>query len=82
MLLRDSEEHPQVALRAEVSAELARERDLTVVQLRAEGSSSFARLASLVGVTDWASAYLALLQGTDPTPVDAITALKQRIAPR
>ena len=82
VLLRDSEEHPQVALRADVSAELARERALTVVQLRAEGASSFARLASLVGVTDYASAYLALLQGTDPTPVDAITALKQRIAPR
>ena len=82
VLLRDSEEHPQVALRAEVSAELARERALTVVQLRAEGASSFARLACLVGVTDYASAYLALLQGTDPTPVDAITALKQRIAPR
>jgi glucose/mannose-6-phosphate isomerase len=82
VLLRDSEEHPQVALRAEVSAELARERALTVVQLRAEGASSFARLASLIGVTDYASAYLALLQGTDPTPVDAITALKQRIAPR
>lgn len=82
VLLRDSEEHPQVALRAEVSAELARERSVTVVQLRAEGSSSFARLASLIGVTDYASAYLALLQGTDPTPVDAITALKQRIAPR
>ena len=82
VLLRDSEEHPQVALRAEVSAELARERALTVVQLRAEGASSFARLASLVGVTDYASAYLALLQGTDPTPVDAITALKQRISPR
>ena len=82
VLLRDSEEHPQVALRAEVSAELGRERDLTVVQLRAEGASSFARLASLIGVTDWASAYLALLQGTDPTPVDAITALKQRITPR
>ena len=79
VLLRDSEEHPQVARRADVSASLARERGLPVVELRAEGDCSFARLASLVGLTDWASAYLALLQGTDPTPVDAITALKQRI---
>ncbi|CAN5123517.1 SIS domain-containing protein [soil metagenome] len=79
VLLRDSDEHPQVARRAEVSAELARERDIPVVALRAEGSSSFARLASLVGTTDWASAYLALALGIDPTPVDAITALKQRI---
>ncbi|MCW2615050.1 MAG: Mannose-6-phosphate isomerase [Frankiales bacterium] len=79
VLLRDSEEHPQVAVRADVSAELARQRDLAVVELRAQGASSFARLASLIGVTDWASAYLALLHGTDPTPVDTITALKRRL---
>ena len=79
VLLRDVDEHPQVARRADVSAELAREREVPVVALRAEGSSSFARLASLIGLTDWASAYLALALGIDPTPVDAITALKQRI---
>jgi glucose/mannose-6-phosphate isomerase len=82
VLLRDRDEHPQVARRAEVSAELARERDVPVLQLQAEGTSAFARLASLVGLTDYASTYLALAQGLDPTPVDAITALKQRIAPR
>ncbi|MBC7373030.1 MAG: bifunctional phosphoglucose/phosphomannose isomerase, partial [Frankiales bacterium] len=32
------------------------------------------------GLTDWASAYLALVQGTDPTPVETITALKQRLS--
>ena len=79
VLLRDADEHPQVTRRADVSAELARERDVPVLQLRAEGSSAFARLASLVGLTDYASAYLALAQGLDPTPVDAITALKERI---
>jgi glucose/mannose-6-phosphate isomerase len=80
VLLRDTEEHPQVARRADVSTELARERDVPVIGLRAKGDSSLVRLASLVGLTDYASAYLALAQGIDPTPVDAITALKQRIA--
>jgi glucose/mannose-6-phosphate isomerase len=80
VLLRDTDEHPQVTRRADVSAELARERDVPLLALQAEGSSSMARLASLVGLTDYASTYLALLQGIDPTPVDAITALKQRIA--
>jgi glucose/mannose-6-phosphate isomerase len=79
VLLRDTEEHPQVALRAQVSAELAQERGVGVSALRAEGTTAYARLASLVGLLDWASTYLALLEGTDPTPVDAITALKQRI---
>ncbi|MCW2776394.1 MAG: Mannose-6-phosphate isomerase, partial [Frankiales bacterium] len=81
VLLRDTEEHPQVARRADVSTELAQERGIGVSALVAEGASSFERLASLVGLLDWASTYLALLEGTDPTPVDAITALKQRIAP-
>jgi len=80
VLLRDTEEHPQTALRADVCAELARERQVPVVELRAEGASSFARLASLVEMNDFASTYLALLGGTDPTPVEAITALKGRIA--
>ncbi|MBW3638446.1 MAG: bifunctional phosphoglucose/phosphomannose isomerase [Actinobacteria bacterium] len=81
VLLRDGEEHPQVARRAEVSAEMARERGVPVVQLLAEGDSALSRLASLVGLADYATTYLALLQGIDPSPVDAITSLKQRIAP-
>jgi len=80
VLLRDAEELPQVARRAEVTAELARERGVPVLQLLAEGDSPLPRLASLVGLADYASTYLALLQGIDPTPVNAITALKQRIA--
>jgi len=79
VLLRDTEEHPQVARRAAVSQELAQERGIGVSAIAAEGQSSFERIASLVGLTDWASTYLALLEGRDPTPVDAITALKERI---
>jgi glucose/mannose-6-phosphate isomerase len=79
VLLRDLEEHTQVTRRADVSAELAKERDIPVLQLQAEGGAALSRLASLVGLTDYASTYLALLQGLDPTPVDAITALKDRI---
>jgi len=80
VLLRDGEEHPQVARRAEVSAEMARERGVPVVELLAEGDSAVSRLASLVGLADYATTYLALLQGIDPSPVHAITSLKQRIA--
>jgi len=79
VLLRDTGEHPQVARRAEVSAELAAERGVAVSTVTAEGASSFERLASLVGPLDWASTYLALAEGTDPTPVEPITALKRRI---
>jgi glucose/mannose-6-phosphate isomerase len=79
VLLRDTEEHPQVARRTAVSQELAEERGVGVSTVQAVGTSTFERLASLVALGDWASAYLALLEGRDPTPVDAITALKARI---
>ena len=79
VLLRDVDEHPQVARRADVVQELARERGVPVLSLEAAGASPLERLASLVGLVDYATAYLALVQGIDPTPVDAITALKDRI---
>ncbi|HVE74013.1 MAG TPA: bifunctional phosphoglucose/phosphomannose isomerase [Mycobacteriales bacterium] len=80
VLLRDTDEHPQVRRRAEASVELAQERGVRLTALQAEGATSLERLAFLIAMTDWASVYLALLQGLDPTPVDAITSLKKRIA--
>lgn len=81
VLLRDdpAAEHPQVARRAAVSQGLADERGVGVSSLLAEGGSSLERLASLVGVTDYASVYLGLGLGIDPTPVAAIEDLKVRI---
>ena len=71
---------PPVARRADVCVGLAAERGVGVSALLAEGRSAVERLASLVAVTDFASAYLALAAGTDPTPVAAIAALKERTA--
>lgn len=79
LLLRESGEHPQVAARMAVAAELAEARAVPVQTLVAEGATPLERLASLVGLTDWASVYLALLLGVDPTPVEAIGELKARI---
>jgi glucose/mannose-6-phosphate isomerase len=82
VLLRDAPgaEHPRTALRAEASKELAAERGVGVQEVVADGASGFERLAELVGLTDYASVYLAVLAGVDPTPVSAIEDLKRRIA--
>jgi glucose/mannose-6-phosphate isomerase len=79
VLLRDVEEHPRVARRAEVVAEIARDRGLEVSMLLAEGSSAFQRVASLVNLADWTTTYLALLAGIDPTPVPPIDDLKDAL---
>ncbi len=77
VLLRSpADERPEVGRQADDVAGLAAARGIRVSSLAAEGGSRLERLASLVCLTDYASVYLALLGGVDPTPVDAITALK------
>lgn len=82
ILLRDhpEAEHPQVTRRAEASLAIAAERDVPVTQLRPDGTSPLERLASLVGLVDYASVYLGIALGVDPTPIVAIQDLKARIA--
>ncbi len=53
---------------------------MTTELVAVRGASRLARLFSLVQLGDYASCYLALLYGVDPTPVDAIQALKASLA--
>jgi glucose/mannose-6-phosphate isomerase len=77
VLLHDDDE-PATADRVEASVDLADARGVPVSRLRSEGTHPLERLASLVGLIDYASVYLAIGQGIDPTPVDAIDAVKAR----
>jgi glucose/mannose-6-phosphate isomerase len=79
VLLRDTNEHPQVARRRDESARLATQRGIGVSELAAAGDTPLERLASLVQLIDYATVYLALALGVDPGPVAAIQELKARI---
>ncbi|MCW2503059.1 MAG: bifunctional glucose-6-phosphate/mannose-6-phosphate isomerase-like protein [Actinomycetia bacterium] len=81
VLLRDDDEAPIAARRAEAVADLAAARGVGVSVLTAEGGCELERLASLIAIPDFASVYLALLHGIDPIAVPAVTDLKERIAP-
>ena len=80
VMLRDVEEHPRVARRREVSVRLAHDRDVPVTELAADGVHPLERIASLIGLGDFATTYLAIGYGIDPTPVSPITELKARIS--
>jgi glucose/mannose-6-phosphate isomerase len=80
LFLRDSEEHPSVARRVEASQELARERGIGLDEVVAEGTSPTSRIASLVAIGDFATTYLALVTGIDPTAMEPINQLKARIS--
>jgi glucose/mannose-6-phosphate isomerase len=80
IMLRDTDEHPQVARRREESARIAADRGIEVTELAAAGDQPLERLASLVQLIDYASVYLAIANGIDPAPIAAIQELKARIA--
>ncbi|WP_030168953.1 SIS domain-containing protein [Spirillospora albida] len=82
VVMRDVEEHPQVAKRREASLELARGRGVAVTEIMAEGRHPLERIATLIAMADYVTVYLAIALGVDPTPVPAIQELKARIAER
>ncbi|MGP3932232.1 SIS domain-containing protein [Nonomuraea sp. KM88] len=80
VVLRDVEEHPQLTRQREASLRLARERDVPVTEVAAEGVHPLERMASMILLGDYASTYLALGYAVDPSSVSAISELKARIS--
>ncbi|HXP54720.1 MAG TPA: SIS domain-containing protein, partial [Streptosporangiaceae bacterium] len=80
VLLADPAEHPQVARRREASAELATERGIRVTELAMTGDHPLLRFARVVPLIDYATVYLGIASGVDPTPIEIIQDLKERIS--
>jgi len=80
VFLAAADDHPRNALRRAASMELlaAAHIDHQVVSVAGEGR--LAQAANAIVIGDFASAYLGVLYGLDPTPVEAIAALKARLA--
>lgn len=79
VLLRDTDELPQVARRREATYELAGAHSVGVSEVEASGEHPVSRLASLISTVDFTSVYLAILNDVDPTPVEPIDQLKERV---
>lgn len=62
------------------SVQAAQDAGVPAVALHGSGPDALASLAGLIALIDFASVYLALVVGVDPTPVAAIEALKGRMA--
>jgi glucose/mannose-6-phosphate isomerase len=79
VLLRTPEEHPRVALRMEITKELIDKNGGTFIEIKAEGNDFLDRLLYLVWFGDWVSLYLALSYGADPTEINNINYLKNKL---
>jgi glucose/mannose-6-phosphate isomerase len=79
LLIRDEAADPAAAARGAVSERVAEARGVGVSEIVAAGTPAIERLASLIGLVDYASVYLALMHGVDPTPITAIDDLKRML---
>lgn len=79
VLLEDEGQHERVRRRFEVTAGVAARAGLAVERVQSRGESPLERVMSLVFLGDLVSVELAHLAGVDPTPVEAIEALKREL---
>jgi len=79
VVLRMPGENPRIAKRIDATLDRVRPQVGSILEARAVGESSLARLMSSVVLGDFTSVYLALRRGVDPTPVEAIEELKRRL---
>jgi glucose/mannose-6-phosphate isomerase len=71
--------HPRVLIEYDVIDDELERAGVTRERVEAKGSSPLAQVLTTIYLGDLVSYYLALLNGVDPTPVDAIGRLKQRL---
>jgi glucose/mannose-6-phosphate isomerase len=80
ILLRSSLLHPRSQLHYEAVAELLAREGIKHESVAAKGESALAQIMSLVLLGDYLSCYLAVLNGTDPSSIDAIDFVKGYLA--
>jgi len=80
IILRDKGDHARIKKRMDITTVILRKAKLRVLEVESEGRTPLARMLSLTFIADFVSVYLAVLNGTNPTPVDRITYLKKQLA--
>jgi glucose/mannose-6-phosphate isomerase len=79
VFLEDQDQHPRERQRVELTAELISDRAHDVIRIDTEGETRTERLLWSVMLGDLISLELAARESVDPTPVDVIENLKDRL---
>ena len=79
VLIVDPDQDPRVAVQQRAVTELAGQRGIGLSELAMDGEHPLVRLAGVVQLADYASVYLAIASGIDPSLTAAITDLQARI---
>jgi glucose/mannose-6-phosphate isomerase len=76
----DNDCHPQILKRFEITKELAQKSGVDIIVLKSNEENIKVRIMDLIFLGDWITYYVAVLRGFDPSEIDYIRELKQRLA--
>jgi glucose/mannose-6-phosphate isomerase len=79
VFLEDADQHPRERQRIELTAEAVSPNAAAVVRVATQGDTRTERLFSAIMLGDLVSLHLAARRGLDPTPIDAIESLKDKL---
>ncbi len=80
VFIMDSEIHPRVHKRMELTIDQMKAKGIDPIIIRPEGKDRLQKVLYSVHLADFTSYYLAILNEVDPTPVTIIENLKKRLA--
>jgi glucose/mannose-6-phosphate isomerase len=83
VIIRSDDEPVEIKARIEITKELVFSQGAGVVtEIWSRGSGRLARMLSVMYIGDFASIYLGVLYGVDPTSMSIIEGLKRRLGDR
>jgi glucose/mannose-6-phosphate isomerase len=72
--------HPRIQMRMKLTRQVFQDLGVACRQIPIPGRGKLAQVLSAVQLGDYVSCYLAALYRTDPTPIEDIVGLKQRMS--
>ena len=80
VFLKDKDDYYRTKSRMDVTKKILKDEGVQIIDINTQGKSLLSRIFSLIYICDFVSFYLAIINKTDPTPVDKVTYLKQQLS--
>lgn len=77
--LLDREDNPRIIKRQKITKDILTPYRGIDIEVESEGNSKLERIFDLVYLGDWISFYLAVINKTDPSPIEKINILKNKL---
>lgn len=81
ILLQSKYSHPRTILRENITAQILEQKKLSYDSIMMQPTGCpFAEIMQMITLTDFMSYYLAMLNNTDPSPVEIVEVFKEKLA--